>query len=173
MPAGNRVGSIVELSKITSSPSNGDLQLTRHADEIRDRLNAMVRIVDQMFSVPAARPSNQPVTERDIRLLLKLRRSRDRFFDGELFADPAWDILLELYAADLGQQRISVSSLCVGAAVPPTTALRWINTLESAGWIERRPDPMDGRRYFLSLSCRGLESMSAYFRTAPTGTPLI
>jgi hypothetical protein len=43
---------------------------------------------------------------------------REQFFGPDLFADPAWDILLDLYAARLEQQRVAVSSLCIAAAVP-------------------------------------------------------
>lgn len=163
----------MELSKVTFSPQSRDFPFTRHADELRDRLGSALRIIDELVQVPAARLADQPVREKDIRALLRLRRSRDRFFAGEIFADPAWDILLELYAAELGQRRISVSALAAGAAVPMTTALRWISSLEKSGLIERRPDPLDGRRYFMSLSYQGLEAMRAFFRTVPAGAPLI
>ena len=89
-----------------------------------------------------------------------------------MFADPAWDILLELYASHLGQQRVSVSALCNCAAVPATTALRWISALQEKLLIDRRPDPLDGRRYFISLTSKGLTAMEDYFRTVPSGVPL-
>src|SRR5437762_3206264 len=51
-----------------------------------------------------------------VRAILRARRSRDRFFDASLFADPAWDMLLELYLAELlGERRLSVGSLCQSA----------------------------------------------------------
>lgn len=162
----------MEQSKIALS-QHGEQVLARHANDIRDRLSSALRIVDRIASVPATKAPNQPVAGKDIRAILKLRRGRDRFFGGDLFADPAWDILLELYAAELGQMRISVSSLCLGAAVPSTTALRWIGTLERSGFIERRADPLDGRRVFMSLSGKGLEAMTAYFGTVPDAAPLI
>lgn len=163
----------MEHSRICPSPRFGDLSLAGRADDIRERLTSALWIVDQVTSVPASRLPDQPVTERDIRTMLKMRRNRDQFFDGELFADPAWDILLELYAARLGQQKISVGSLCMGAAVPDTTALRWISMLESKGIIERKADPMDGRRFHLSLSDAGLDAMARYFKTVPERMPLI
>lgn len=129
-------------------------------------------MVDQL-AVPEAPASNHNATERSVRTMLQLRRRRDSFFGAELFADPAWDILLELYAAALGQFRVSVTNLCVGAAVPPTTALRWIKQLEDEGLIERRADPMDGRRYFMMLSGKGLNAMNAYFRGVPGSTSII
>ncbi len=58
--------------------------------------------------------------------IIRQRQLRARFFDGELFADPAWDMLLDLTAARVEARRVSVTSLCIASGVPPTTALRWI-----------------------------------------------
>lgn len=98
-----------------------------------------------------------------VRKVLRARRRRYQFFSEELFADPAWDILLELYAAQLAQRRISVGAVCVGAAVPGTTALRWISALEKRGLVARHDDPYDGRRVYLRLTATGLCSMDGYF----------
>lgn len=159
--------------RICPSPRFGDNSLVGRANDFREHLTSALRTVDQVASVPASRLPDQPVTEIDIRVMLKLRRNRDQFFDGALFADPAWDILLELYAAMLGQLRISVGSLCSGAAVPGTTALRWISMLEGKGLIERKADSMDGRRFYLSLSSAGLDAMASYFKTVPDRAPII
>ena len=140
---------------------------------LRDRLGAALRIADQLSGPPEAPFGNHSVTERYIRVMIKLRRHRDSFFGNELFADPAWDMLLELYASALGQLRVTVSSLCLAAAVPATTALRWITLLEAEGLIERRPDPIDGRRKFISLSEKALDAMNGYFRTVPVSASLV
>ena len=55
---------------------------------------------------------------------LKLRANRDNIADAQLLSDPAWDMLLDLYAARLEGRRVSVSSLCIAAAVPPTSISR-------------------------------------------------
>lgn len=102
------------------------------------------------------------VTSAELRAVLRARRMRAQFFDGALFADPAWDMLLDLFAADLEHRRVSVSSLCIAAAVPPTTALRWIGTLHEAGLFERQPDPADRRRAYIALSAKGIEGMRGY-----------
>lgn len=107
-----------------------------------------------------------PVTAREIRDMLRLRRLRDQFFQGELFADPAWDMLLDLMAARLSGQRVSVSSLCIAAAVPATTALRWIRALTDNGLFLRQADPQDGRRVFIALSDKAAEAMTNYFTNA-------
>jgi hypothetical protein len=96
--------------------------------------------------------SPQVVRADDIRAMLRLRRQRDHMFAGELFADPAWDMILDLMAARIERLKVAVSSLCIAAAVPPTTALRWIRTLTELGIFVRVADPTDGRRVFIELS---------------------
>ena len=104
-------------------------------------------------------------SQEEVQRVLSARRARAKFFDADLFADPAWDILLEMYAAERGQRRISVSSLCVGSNVPSTTALRWIRMLEERGLLNRVGDPLDARRVFVSLSDKGSVAMAAYFQS--------
>lgn len=99
---------------------------------------------------------------RLIRQTIRLRRMRDAFLGDGLFEDPAWDMILDLYAAHLEGGRVSVSSLCIAAAVAPTTALRWIGKLTEVGLFERHPDPTDRRRAFLALSPRALKGMGSY-----------
>lgn len=94
------------------------------------------------------------------------RRSRYKFFPAEIFSDPAWDILLELYASEVSQIRITISKLCAAVPVPVTTAMRWISALEREGLICRRKDPVDGRRVFVALSAKGIGSMDAYFESS-------
>ncbi|KAK0360107.1 hypothetical protein LTR94_028604, partial [Friedmanniomyces endolithicus] len=76
--------------------------------------------------------------------------------------DPAWDMLLDLFAAALEGTQVSVSSLCIAAAVAPTTALRWIGKLTAADLLHRHPDPQDRRRAFVSLSPAARDAMYRY-----------
>jgi hypothetical protein len=107
--------------------------------------------------------AGQPCSDASIRGILQARLERNACFPGELFSDPAWDMLLDLYAAELGQVRVSVTSLCIASNAPTSTALRWISTLERANLIERRADPLDGRRFFLSLTKDAVERFDRYF----------
>ncbi len=95
--------------------------------------------------------------------LYRMRRKRELIFgaafgDG-LFADPAWDLLLDLYVHNARQRRISVSSACLAAAVPTTTALRYITELLKRGLIERVPHPEDGRSFLLCLTVPAITAM--------------
>src|SRR4051794_23213626 len=98
-----------------------------------------------------------------IRREIRGRRLRDHYFRGELFADPAWDMMLDLMAARLENRKVAVSSLCIPAAVPATTALRWIKGLMDRGLFIRVADPQDGRRVFIELSEEAASAMTAYF----------
>ncbi|TRD12649.1 MarR family transcriptional regulator [Erythrobacter insulae] len=98
-----------------------------------------------------------------IRQIIASRQARTRFFDAELFADPAWDMLLDLTAAHAEQSRVCVTSLCIAAGVPATTALRWIKQLVDTGVFERIADPADKRRAFIALSDKSVEAMARYF----------
>lgn len=99
-----------------------------------------------------------------VRRLIADRRKRERQFDASLFADPAWDILLDLFAAELAGRAACVSSLCAAAAVPVSTALRWLRILTHAGLIVRQDDRHDRRRVRVELSEIGRGKMEAYFR---------
>lgn len=113
------------------------------------------------FAPPAAAPEIS--ASAPVRRLLRQRRLREQFFAAELFADPAWDMLLDLYAARLEGHRVAVSSLCIAAAVPATTALRWIKTMTDAGLFERQADPRDGRRIFIALAAPAIDALDRYF----------
>lgn len=98
-----------------------------------------------------------------VRRIITERQARAKFFDAELFADPAWDMLLDLTAAHGEGVRVSVTSLCIASGVPPTTALRWVRQMTENGLFERIDDPSDKRRAFISLSAKSRDAMSRYF----------
>jgi hypothetical protein len=109
------------------------------------------------------RPSSTQVSDASlIRAMIRARRLRVQFFPSELFADPAWDMLLDLMAARLERRTVAVSSLCIASAVPPTTALRWIKTLTDGKLFERVADSNDGRRVFIELTQVAESGMLAY-----------
>lgn len=111
--------------------------------------------------VRAARPALPD--PRLVRRIIRQRQLRARFFDGELFADPAWDMLLDLAASRAEHKRVSVTSLCIASGVPPTTALRWIALMSEGGLLERVEDETDRRRAFIALTDRAADAMARYF----------
>jgi len=98
-----------------------------------------------------------------LRRIIKARQARMRHFDADLFADPAWDILLDLAAARAERQQVSVTSLCIAAGVPATTALRWIGQMVDADLLVRVSDPHDRRRAYIALSDNTADALARYF----------
>lgn len=84
--------------------------------------------------------------------IYRARRRRKRFFGPELFGEPAWDLLLDLFIARLKKKRVSVTSACYAADVPPTTALRWLGLLADSNLIERFESETDQRVTWVRLT---------------------
>jgi DNA-binding MarR family transcriptional regulator len=130
---------------------------------------------DELLHEPAAvadHAAQGELSSATVRSILRLRRLRGEYLSRDLFADPAWDMLLDLMAARLDNQRVAVSSLCIAAAVPPTTALRWIKTLTDQGLFVRTADPQDGRRVFIELSDDAAAKLAAYLLAVQRISPL-
>jgi predicted transcriptional regulator len=139
--------------------------------ELRNLSQEVGKIAERLASLVGTSPidcADQWAFEQQaaihVKAIICTRKIRDRYFDPTLFADPAWDMLLDLFRAQLDQHRVSVTSLCIASNVPATTALRWIQNLNDAGLLTRVDDPTDGRRHFIELSATGRSAMAGYFR---------
>jgi DNA-binding transcriptional ArsR family regulator len=163
------------------------LRLTEQVGQIAQRLERLGGVQpvvlgdDKLFHFESPRRGFSPPGDRDegvlrlrssrpslpdprlVRRIIRQRQLRAKFFDGGLFADPAWDMLLDLTAARVEHTRVSVTSLCIASGVPPTTALRWIGQLTEAGLLVRVEDETDRRRVFITLSDYAAEAMARYF----------
>ncbi|MGD9810197.1 MAG: winged helix DNA-binding protein [Sphingobium sp.] len=150
-------------------------QLARlnHAVEALVQIRLRERRVPEERQLPVPKPTPPDLdlgnggpahlTAHQVRAVLRVRRLREHIVATDLFADPAWDIMLDLMAARLENVRVSVSSLCIAAAVPPTTALRWIRQLTEKGLLKREADPDDGRRIFIALTDEGASAVERWF----------
>ncbi|AQR74350.1 winged helix DNA-binding protein [Sphingomonas sp. LM7] len=157
----NRETESVRLRRLNEEVARIAETLARLTRSDEPETRAGVRDRNNGYRGPEAGPPIE-IAAAEIRSVIRARRMRAQFFADELFADPAWDMLLDLFAAQLERRQVSVSSLCIAAAVPPTTALRWIGTLHEAGLFERQADPADRRRAYIGLSPKGLEGMRSY-----------
>jgi DNA-binding MarR family transcriptional regulator len=94
--------------------------------------------------------------------LTQLQRSRRVELGHELFFDPAWDILLEIYLADLQGRKVNITKISDIADIPQTTGLRWIKVLTERGLALRSDDPLDRRRCFIIITDNGRDRMRRY-----------
>jgi hypothetical protein len=161
-----------------------DVASDQNAARLRQLSDEVSRIAESLARLsvgpaPAATPpppanvsGDAPdVSVETVRGVIRARRLRSRYFPEDLFGDPAWDMLLDLLQAELAQLRVPVSSLCIAAAVPATTALRWLKTMVSQGLFVRRADPHDGRRVFVELAPETSNALRRYF--ADVGRPAV
>ena len=93
---------------------------------------------------------------------IRAHERRGDFLDPELFTDPAFNILLDLALARLENKSLAVSSACVAAGVPMSTALRHIRILVEKGYARRWQDPNDRRRDLLMIEDRAMKGVTDY-----------
>lgn len=164
--------------RISDAASDRNAERLRQlSDEVSRIASTLARLSTGPAAVPpaireAAVADAPPVSADVVRSVIRARRLRARFFHEELFADPAWDMLLDLLQAEIAHLRVPVSSLCIAAAVPATTALRWLKTMVSQGLFVRRADPHDGRRVFVELAPEASRAMRNYFAEVGSAVPI-
>lgn len=154
------------LSDIAADSSSARLrQLSDEVNRIAATLARLSATPTSVAGIADAPITGEPpaVAANTVRSIIRARRLRARFFAEDLFADPAWDMLLDLLQAEISQLRVPVSSLCIAAAVPATTALRWLKTMVDQGLFVRRSDPHDGRRVFVELAPDTSLALRRYF----------
>jgi DNA-binding MarR family transcriptional regulator len=117
---------------------------------------------------PERTPDNlDPVARKRAALadLRTVRRTRDQYFPSDLFSDPCWEMLLDLYDAKLVGAEVTVTSLGAASGVPLTTALRRMEALQSHGLIVRAEDAADRRRTIIRLTTAGLQAVESFFES--------
>lgn len=100
------------------------------------------------------------VTENYILSILCVRRGREAAMGRELFSDPAWDILLELFAARLGCRRMTVDELARSIDMPRSTTARWIEVLSDRGLVTTVSDFGDRAKLWIELTAHGDATMT-------------
>jgi DNA-binding MarR family transcriptional regulator len=170
-----RVAALATAVGLLRTPCRAnDIAADNNAERLRQLSEEVGRIASTLARLSAGPSSSRspelspaadvpPLSAETVRNVIRARRLRARYFAEELFADPAWDMLLDLLQAEIAQLRVPVSSLCIAAAVPATTALRWLKTLVSQGLFIRRPDPHDGRRVYVELAPETSQALRRYF----------
>ena len=87
-----------------------------------------------------------------VRIIAERRVERYQYLPAEMFGEPAWDMLHDLYLASGDGKSISVSSACIASRAPATTALRWLRRMEQLGLVARVNDDNDRRRVYVTIT---------------------
>ncbi len=91
--------------------------------------------------------------------IYRMRQHRQAYFASTLFAEPAWDMLLDLFINKVRGARVSTTSLCLAAGVPHATGIRWIRTLREHGLLRRYRAPDDARLMLIEITPEGYQLM--------------
>ncbi|KFG89446.1 DNA repair protein RadC [Sphingobium herbicidovorans NBRC 16415] len=173
-----------------ATPSEDDIEATRKLDQIGRALD--VEVLDHIIVTPtrlhhiicerrsAARRANPasftlrsevlPEDEaidracRNAETVLRRRILRRQLVgSAELFGEPAWDMLIDLFIHECKGQQLSMSSLCATAGIPTSSAMKLAQRLCEAGILERTPDLFDGRRTLMKIAPEVGHRLRAYF----------
>jgi hypothetical protein len=106
------------------------------------------------------RGERRATCEDDVLSVLASRRGREAAFGRELFCDPAWDILLELFAANLADRATTHEHLAKSIDVPISTVKRWTTALAGRGLVLCRDAEERGQAWVM-LSPEGATSMKS------------
>lgn len=89
---------------------SGSAEASRKGGKMRANLKGRLMLQPENLRVD--------IREDHVLSILSGRRGREAAIGRELFSDPAWDILLELYAARLGQRRMFLRELARSIDTP-------------------------------------------------------
>jgi DNA-binding MarR family transcriptional regulator len=112
-------------------------------------------------------PAERDMHLAQVRYVIEERARRFEYLRADLFAEPAWDILLRLYMSELSEERVTVACLAESTYVPSSTTIRWIKMLECENLIARIIEPCQPRRVIVALTDKGSGAMAGYFSRSP------
>ncbi|PZU10363.1 MarR family transcriptional regulator [Sphingomonas sp.] len=132
------------------------VRLVTLASSLADRFRFSFReVVDRFEGAPDTAIVGHTGTRHPrtvARTLLQARARRSEVMGVDVFRDPAWDILLDLYANTEPGETMMISVLCQAAGAPPTTALRYVYKLIESGLLLSEDHPLDQRRTMVRLA---------------------
>jgi len=126
-------------------------KVSRDLRRLAARLSALTgEVGEDAFPAP---------TPEVVRLVLGIRLLWFDHFGVDL-GEPARNMLLALYAAQLEGRWLGPTRLAKAAAVPLATALRWIEMLRERGLVDATPEPR--HRWRLTLTADAINAIDAY-----------
>lgn len=140
-------------------------ELHQMADEVESGAESVFAFDDQLVQRPNLLSIKRLAGRAEAEY--KARRSRSKYVPEKLLGEPVWDILLDLYVNEARGRVSNITSVCVASCAPPTTALRYVTSLEAQGLIEFEDANYDRRIRLVSFTERGLRAMSDYLQGAP------
>lgn len=136
---------------------------SRNAGELVNVGLSLIKTVSVIANDDISRDQREEFCVKQAELELRNRQLRVAFFPNSFFGEPAWQMLLELYIAHYQRDQFTVTNLCIASNEPQTTALRWIDILETEGLIYRLTSRTDKRLKFIRITGAAIERLDQYF----------
>jgi DNA-binding MarR family transcriptional regulator len=142
----------IGLAQDDNNTDNAVSSLNTVVNDIRRSTDHLSEILKMKGLADRISRDAQEVKAASLHHLSQIRVIRDQLFGEDIFFDPSWSILLDLYQRELEGRRVMVSDACAASGVPSTTGLRWLRVLEKRNFVVRTQDPTDRRRVFVALT---------------------
>ncbi len=143
--------------------------------KLSEQLDAAQAILDQIRVTSGCDTFGRPRSESKPRVEAAIetarrayaeRNSRADFMGSkDIFGEPAWDMLLDLFICQSNDEDVAVKAACLHADTPPSTTIRWLKVLEQNGLLETHVDPADPKQHLIHLTPTGYEGMIRYLES--------
>jgi hypothetical protein len=153
---------MIDRKQQAAKPAVERRELRDSIDQIARRLDELLRDMADVSPPMDAKTDLQAAALETARRLWRARRERDRIFGSTLAADPAWDILLDLFIAMGEGREVTVASVSAATGVPEPIVLRCIAHLVEAKLVARQVRPVGRDTMFLTLTERAVAMMSEF-----------
>lgn len=158
-------GEPFSITKRYVAADGTDLWVTNHISLFHTGINRRMMATVQLLDRPPVDDERRVLRLAAERILVK-RRLRADYFGHDMFGEPAFDLLLDLFVQGVAGRDTYTTSAAVASGASLTTALRTIAMLVERGLVERDADPVDRRRVLLRLTEEGMRQMRDYLVAA-------
>lgn len=158
-------GDPFSITKRYIAADGSAIWVTNHVSLFYTGANRRQLATVELLETPRVEDLGRVLRAAAERILAK-RRLRSHFFQGEMFGEPAFDLMLDLFVQELSNRQTYTTSAAVASGAPLTTALRQIGMLVERGLVNRDADPVDRRRVLLRLTSEGSKQMWDYLVAA-------
>lgn len=141
--------------------------------ELAELYDTLARVIEA--GVEAQAQSGDPFTQdrRPVELstwlmareLIHHRRQRRRFFSTMVFGEPAWEMLLALFAHTPGEEGMTAEKLISSVEVPASVGKRWIDYLERERLLVRHAAGADEATSVISLTPEAEARLTSYIES--------
>ncbi len=159
-PAMMRLTAAIERKHQAAELRAQAVELIRRADALDHLTAGQIDEATCMLHESTKAPS--PPLVQLAASLSRSRRLRQNYLPTDIFGEPGWDILLDLYTLDQDGRGVSVTNASLAGDTPPTTGLRWLKFLEQKGLVAREHSHRDRRVTWVRLTSAAQDRMRNY-----------